>query len=170
MKFVGILLSIDQEVAMKFTPVEHEFYAKHEYEIYACLDAINNTKIEAFGIPSVYYYGRWNGHILMAITLLDTKLNAEQSDHQLNEADILIIFLEFVSIFVNQSRSLNTIFLLIPWFCTKRDWKIFVFAMCSSVHVEADLFKVAATVVSNEYSNFCSCITLINYYSRFVIY
>lgn len=88
---------------MKFTPRTDQHYAEHEYKMYTCLDAINNSKVEAFGIPAVYYYGQWKGHTLMAITLLDT----EPPNHQLNEADILILFLEFVCRLLTKLRSLN---------------------------------------------------------------
>lgn len=81
---------------MKFMPHGNRKFADNEYEMYRCLDAINNSKIEAYGIPCVYYYGQWNAHTLMAITLLDTKLDAKPPKHPVNEADILIIFLEFV--------------------------------------------------------------------------
>lgn len=89
----GILDSIDEEVAMKFTPPEDECNAQREFEVYTCLESINQTNKEAYGIPTVYYYGRWEGSIMMAITLLDSKLK----DYQLKNMDILLIFREFVS-------------------------------------------------------------------------
>lgn len=73
--------------------------AAHEYVIYSYLNAINNTQVEVLGIPSVYYYGRWNNCILLAITLLDSEFSAmtKKPKTKFNDFDILIIFREFVS-------------------------------------------------------------------------
>lgn len=84
---------------MKFTPPEDECNAEREFEVYTYLESINQTDKEAYGIPTVYYYGRWEGCVLMAITLLDKLKN-----YQMNSMDILIIFREFVS-FMHRSRS-----------------------------------------------------------------
>lgn len=86
-----------KEVAMKFTPSKFEKSALDEYEIYTYLNAINNTSVEMYGIPSVYYFGRWNDYVLMAITLLDTKFDKVFSSEKIIELDVLIMFREFVS-------------------------------------------------------------------------
>lgn len=78
---------------MKFTPPEDECNTEREFEVYTYLESINQTNKEAYGIPTVYYYGRWKGGVIMAITLFDPKLK----DYQMNTMDILIIFREFVS-------------------------------------------------------------------------
>lgn len=84
---------------MKFTNFEKGRAAEIEYELYTCLRAINNATVEEYGIPSVYYYGHWNDHILMAITFLDTEIKTKSlKNGQLNEADVLILFREFVRI------------------------------------------------------------------------
>lgn len=85
------------EVAMKFTCIGDKEYAQNEYEIYSYLHAIDNPKVELYGIPSVYYYGIWNDeYIMMGITLLDSGLKKTLKDGQLNELDLLIMCKEFV--------------------------------------------------------------------------
>lgn len=96
-QFIGTLRESHKEVAMKVTLPNDRVDAKHEYEIYSYLHAINNSAIEAYGIPSVYYYGHWNGCYLIAITLMDTKFNERCQLRYVNEVDILIISREFVS-------------------------------------------------------------------------
>lgn len=96
--FSGTLLRpIKREVAMKFTKSSDEFKAAMEYEIYASLNAINKPDVERFGIPAVYYYGKWENYILMAITLLDSKFSPNPKSSAINEVDVLILFQEFVS-------------------------------------------------------------------------
>lgn len=48
------------EVAMKFSSFWATENTENEYEMYTYLDAINNPNVEAYGIPSIYYYGKWN--------------------------------------------------------------------------------------------------------------
>lgn len=96
-QFIGTLRESNKEVAMKVTPPNDRLGAKYEYVIYSYLGAINNSAIEAYGIPSVYYYGRWNGCYLLAITLLDSKFNERWKLRYVNQVDILIISREFVS-------------------------------------------------------------------------
>lgn len=82
--------------------------AESEYRFYTYLDAINNTSVEAFGIPSVYYFGQWNGYFLMAITFLETELETKSMENgQLTDADVLIIFREFVSVSLTAGRKIN---------------------------------------------------------------
>lgn len=90
-----LLHPIRRVVAMKFT--RDAYFAEREFEIYTYLNAINNTDIERFGIPAVYYFGTWHDHILMAITLLDSKFNECHRSRTLKEIDILIVAREFVS-------------------------------------------------------------------------
>lgn len=106
-QFIGTLRGSNKEVAMKVTLPNYRIDAKHEYEIYSYLGAINNSAIEAYGIPSVYYYGRWNGCYLLAITLLDSKFNERWKLSYVNEVDILIISREFVSYVLFLSRQLK---------------------------------------------------------------
>lgn len=82
---------------MKFTPTEEQFKAAREYAVYKYLDAVNNTGVENFGIPSVYYFGLWDDYVLMAITLLDVDCMKKAKKRQINELDTIIIFREFVS-------------------------------------------------------------------------
>lgn len=86
------------ELAMKFTPMEEQFEAAKEYVIYNYLDAVNNTGVEKFGIPSVHYFGLWEDHVLMAITLLDADCMKKARNNEINELDTIIIFREFVSL------------------------------------------------------------------------
>lgn len=82
---------------MKFTSShDYKCEAKREYKIYSYLNAINNTDIERLGIPSVYYFGKWNDYILMATTLLDETFNKRIHAKHVNETDLLIICREFV--------------------------------------------------------------------------
>lgn len=92
----GTLLDpIRRDVAMKFT--QDAYFAEREFEIYTYLNAINNTDVERYGIPAVYYFGTWHDHVLMAITLLDSKFNECHRSRSFTEADILLIAREFVS-------------------------------------------------------------------------
>lgn len=104
MNFIGGLLipnahvSTIREVAMKFTPSHDENFAIREYEMYTYLNAIDNETVEVYGIPSVYYFGKWNNYVLMGISLLDTTSDRIFKTNKINELDILIMFREFVSI------------------------------------------------------------------------
>lgn len=93
-----MLTSVRVEVAMKFTPSKRADVAAREYEMYTYLNAINNTDVERYGIPTVYYYGTWKDNILIAVTLLDPAFNKKSKDRELQEVDILITFREFVSL------------------------------------------------------------------------
>lgn len=82
---------------MKFTSSEYEAEATREFEIYSYLNAVKNSSVEAFGIPTVYYCGRWNGYFLMAITSLDSEIQKKSNEGKVNNVDVMIIFREFVS-------------------------------------------------------------------------
>lgn len=97
MESIGIWLANNDIVAMKFTPASLHLNAEHEYRIYTWLGAINNTEVEKFGIPSVYWYGWWNNHVLMAMTLLDSEFHTRCKKNQVTDVDILIVFREFVN-------------------------------------------------------------------------
>lgn len=83
------------EVAMKFT--FHKSRTQHKYKIYTYLNAINNPNVEAFGVPSILYYGTWNNHTMMAMTLLDPTFHVRFDNNEFNEIDYLIIVREYVS-------------------------------------------------------------------------
>lgn len=94
------MIPVQKEVAMKFTDSSKRLAienAAREYAIYSYLNAINNTEIEMYGIPSIYYYGRCEGYILMVMTLLDTTVKVRSKSPAPNVLDVLIIFREFVS-------------------------------------------------------------------------
>lgn len=96
--FAGILIKADRsekEVAMKFTEENYKYEAAKEYKMYTYLHAINNELVEQYGIPTVYYFGKWANFFLMAITLLDTSVKSIIGN--VNELDGLIMFRDFVS-------------------------------------------------------------------------
>lgn len=82
---------------MKFTPLRIQIFASEEFKIYSYLNAINNDTVEEYGVPAVFYYGRWDDYILMAITLLDPEFNKNFEDRLFDEADALIVIQQFVS-------------------------------------------------------------------------
>lgn len=86
---------------MKFTPSMFKLQATREYEMYTYLNAINDTRIEKYGIPSVHYFGVWDDYILMAITLFNSKCNVKTGP--INEVDGLIVCRDFVS----RSKAMN---------------------------------------------------------------
>lgn len=92
---------------MKFTISEYIAEATNEFEIYSYLNAVKNPSVEAFGIPSVYYCGRWNGYILMAITYLDSEIKKKSDKGKVNNVDVMIIFREFVSYIKKDSSRLQ---------------------------------------------------------------
>lgn len=100
---------------MKFTLPNPGHDAKHEYEMYTYLYAINNTEIEAYGIPSVHYYGRWDGCILIAIILLDPDFNERCIARDVSEVDILIMSREYVSKSLVLHRQIYWIVVYLRW-------------------------------------------------------
>lgn len=96
-KFEGQMENNGKEVAIKFTPLEDKKQAMREYEIYSYLLAIDNPIAELFGVPSVYYFDRFENYMIMAMTLLEPTFNQKCKNHELEFGDILIIFREFVS-------------------------------------------------------------------------
>lgn len=90
---------------MKFTHIDLKETAEKEYKIYSYLNAINNSTVEAYGIPSIYYYGTWKDHVMMAMTLLDAPLDKKMKQQQLNEVDLMIVFQQVVSTILERGRS-----------------------------------------------------------------
>lgn len=91
-----MLKPIQMEVAMKFTSLKHGIAAEKEYEAYSYLNAINNTAVEQFGIPTVYFYGAWSDYVMLAITLMDLEYRKMCALRKLTDVDILIVAREFV--------------------------------------------------------------------------
>lgn len=91
----GIFLLKGIEVAMKFTSIQG--YADREYKMYTYLNAINNPEVENYGVPTIYYYGTWNDHKMMAMTLLDFSIDYKFITKKLTKIDLLIMLREFVS-------------------------------------------------------------------------
>lgn len=92
--FAGFLRPIKKDVAMKFTRSDDNEDIANEYKMYTYLNAINNSTVESYGIPSVYFYGSWRDYVLMAISLIDPNFN---NNYRFYDVDILIVFREFVS-------------------------------------------------------------------------
>lgn len=82
---------------MKFTLPCPGADAKHEYEIYSYLGAINNTNIENYGIPCIYYYGQWEECQMIGMSLLNPEFNIRYKSLKVNDLDVLILCREFVS-------------------------------------------------------------------------
>lgn len=90
---------------MKFVKKEIEQEAKNEYEIYTYLKAINNPKVEKYGIATIYHYNEnWNGYILTVLSYfgggnLLAKGREHYFDHSITYQNIntLIVFRDFVS-------------------------------------------------------------------------
>lgn len=95
MQPTGILLRIGEEVAMKFIPNAFS-YAESERNAYVALGAVNNTEKEAYGIPTLYHYGRWGKYYMIAITLFDSDFAHQNENNQLTAVDKLIVFRELV--------------------------------------------------------------------------
>lgn len=74
---------------------------RKEYKMYTYLNAINNPNVMADGISSIYYFGIWNNHTMMGMTLHDTKSMKDIYDGAVGESHFLIIFREFVSQRIN---------------------------------------------------------------------
>lgn len=93
---IGIRLNDSRPVAIKFVDSSNEHAAQREYTIYSNLHAIDNATVERFGIPAVYYYGKWEEFIVMAITLCEGSLNDRENDFAF-PLNALIVFQQFVS-------------------------------------------------------------------------
>lgn len=95
----GILLPINKEIAMKFTPLAEKKAADEEYEMSSYLHAINNPEVEKYGIPAVYYYGEWDQLIMTGFSLLDNDLVKLVDSKEFFESDVnvLLVLRNFVS-------------------------------------------------------------------------
>lgn len=82
---------------MKFILDKFVAAAENERQIYITLGAVNNTKNEAFGIPTLYHYGRWKNCIMIAVTVLDSEFEYRRRTLQWTVLDKLIVFREWVS-------------------------------------------------------------------------
>lgn len=88
-------------VAMKISPVYMlQSLTANEYDLYAYLKAIDNSTVENYGIPAVYYYGVWNNCTMLAITLLQTPVSniINAPGFRLTDVDTFILFREYVSL------------------------------------------------------------------------
>lgn len=84
-------------VAIKFINEKiNKDQAKREYEMYTYLNAVNQTEPETYGIPTVYYYGRWNGCIVTAYTELEETLAHRIENGFHSDYDILLLMQQFV--------------------------------------------------------------------------
>lgn len=95
----GVRINDSRPVAVKFIESSNKASAEQEYRIYSYLHAIDNSTVERFGIPTVYYYGKWEDFIVIAITLCNRgSLNDYCDDFDLEiPLNNLIVFRQFVS-------------------------------------------------------------------------
>lgn len=105
--FVGERIEENQNrtVALKFVKLKYKHETDKEFTIYTYLHAIDNSYVEQFGIPAVYYYKQYSpGHMLLAMTFFDggdlidvaQKGHFELSDDK-NVINSLLLFKDFVS-------------------------------------------------------------------------
>lgn len=96
-QFAGELLKpVKREIAMKFIPPRNKEFAEEEYTIYTCLNAINNTDVERYGIPSIYYFGSYKNYTMIGFTLLEKEFNSVFDDFDFDLIDVLVTIQEFV--------------------------------------------------------------------------
>lgn len=84
---------------MKFVPSNFKVLAQNEVDTYIALGALNNTGIEAYGIPTFYHCAMWKNYYTYAITLLDSEFEQTRKAGRLTAIDKLILFREMVSPF-----------------------------------------------------------------------
>lgn len=98
-KFAGINIADGHEVAVKFTTWGKRNEAMREFQMYFYLNSYKKPEVEQFGIPAVYYYGKWGNFIATAITRLDESLDDffEEPNQLSNPLDALILIRQFVS-------------------------------------------------------------------------
>lgn len=95
--YKGSLIGHTKQYAVKMTYPMYEADARKEYEMYTYLKAIDNSDVEQYGIPAIYYYGVWRGLAVMAMTLFDSEFGKSMEEKKFEELDVLIMFREFVS-------------------------------------------------------------------------
>lgn len=119
---------------MKFTPLAKKKAADEEYEMFSYLHAINEPgvchffashrfqysivflhfnfcqQVEAYGIPTVFYYGEWQELIMMGFSLLDNDLEQLVDSKSFFESDVnvLLVLRDFVSANLFQLQSFET--------------------------------------------------------------
>lgn len=82
---------------MKFISFDFKDQAENEIYTYMALGAWNNTAIESYGIPTLYYSGIWKNYYILALTLLDQDFEQVRKAGQLTAIDKLLVFREMVS-------------------------------------------------------------------------
>lgn len=94
---LGVYVKDNRTVAIKFSMRSAE--CQREFEMYNYLKAYKDASVERYGIPVIYYYGRWNNFILTAMTKLDIDLVDIANDyHKLRKPlDVLLLIRNFVS-------------------------------------------------------------------------
>lgn len=105
----------NRPVAIKFVKDHQDQCCQREIEALSYLKAYKNESVEQFGIPVVYYYGRWQMYILTALTKLDNDLfeMSRYSTLRQNPLDVLILFRDFVSFLRLYRKSEYTILSII---------------------------------------------------------
>lgn len=84
-------------VALKFVPKVNISFTNREIQIYSYLDAIDNPDVEKYGIPNVYYYGKWGTYMLTVFSLFDYDLMNVAEHFPNHSINSLILFRDFVS-------------------------------------------------------------------------
>lgn len=94
-------LEENRTVAIKFSSNKRSAECQREFEMYNYLKAYKNVSVERYGIPVIYYYGRWNDYIVIAMTKLDKDLvDVTNDEHELRKPlDVLLLIRNFVSFF-----------------------------------------------------------------------
>lgn len=100
---LGLRVSDEKPVAIKFINKKNMVNAKREYEMYSYLNAIDNPNVEKYGISAVYYYGEWNDFIVTAFTELKETLDQRIESSGIHDEDILLLLRHFVRITILQS-------------------------------------------------------------------
>lgn len=84
-------------VAIKFDINKNTSDAENEFEILQHLRAHKNRNVERFGIPAVYYYGRWMCCSLTAISKFDKSIEEIHNETIIHPLDAMILLRNFVS-------------------------------------------------------------------------
>lgn len=86
-------------MAIKFAAKKNLIESAREFYMFVYMYAYRNPRLERFGIPVVYYRGRWESFTLTALTKLDKNLHdlVDEEHHLKNPLDVLILIRNFVS-------------------------------------------------------------------------
>lgn len=99
--FKGERASDNLTVAMKFTDMKFVDSCDLEYAMYTFLDAINNTNVEKYGFPAIYYFNEWNQHYILTVFSFldggDAYDRLIKTNHFAEPLNSLILFRNFVS-------------------------------------------------------------------------